>query len=223
MSSRLIAFTDAAAEPWALVLFSFAAFALTALAQEFWRGAAARRALSGGSLPGALVAVATRNRRRYGGYIVHVGIARVADRHRRRRRAFRPTATSPCAPGESATVDDYEITYERPTVDVSNERIAFGAMLDVAQRRRGLRPARPDPQLLPPQRRAERPDLQPTSPARRRARSASRPASRSDFWTAVQPDLTAGPAQRHRGRRAASRACVRGGAGTPQAAAPSPR
>ena len=40
-------FTDAAEQPWALALFVFAAFALTGLAQEFWRGAAARRALTG--------------------------------------------------------------------------------------------------------------------------------------------------------------------------------
>src|SRR6478735_1881220 len=49
--------TDALHKPWALALFAFAAFALTGLAQEFWRGAAARRSLSGGSLPSALVAV----------------------------------------------------------------------------------------------------------------------------------------------------------------------
>ena len=70
----LAAATDAPESPWAFVLFVFAAFALTGLAQEFWRGAVARRALSGGSLPAALTGMVTRNRRRYGGYIVHVGV-----------------------------------------------------------------------------------------------------------------------------------------------------
>ncbi len=37
--------TDAGGKPWALALFAFAAFALTGLTQEFWRGAAARRSL----------------------------------------------------------------------------------------------------------------------------------------------------------------------------------
>ena len=37
--------------PLALVLFAFAFFALAALVAEFWRGAAAQRALSGGWLP----------------------------------------------------------------------------------------------------------------------------------------------------------------------------
>ena len=44
------AFTDAFDHPLALALFAFAFFALTALASEFWRGAVAQRALSGGSL-----------------------------------------------------------------------------------------------------------------------------------------------------------------------------
>ena len=72
---RAAVFTDAADEPWALALFVFAAFALTGLGQEFWNGAAARRRLSGGSMPAALVGIVARNRRRYGGYIVHVGVA----------------------------------------------------------------------------------------------------------------------------------------------------
>src|SRR5215213_6694939 len=66
--------TDADSSPWALLLFAFAAFAITGLAQEFWRGAVGRRRLSGGSLPGALAGMVSRNRRRYGGYVVHAGI-----------------------------------------------------------------------------------------------------------------------------------------------------
>ncbi len=67
--------SDATHKPWAYALFVFSAFALTGLGQEFWRGAAARRKLSGGSMPAALVGVVSRNRRRYGGYVVHIGIA----------------------------------------------------------------------------------------------------------------------------------------------------
>ena len=68
-------FTDAAEQLWALALFAFAAFALTGLAQEFWTGARPR-ASSSAARPGpqALVGLVSRNRRRYGGYIVHIGI-----------------------------------------------------------------------------------------------------------------------------------------------------
>ena len=64
---------DALQEPGALILFCFAAFALAALLQEFWRGASARHSLAGGTWPGALVAIVGRNQRRYGGYIAHAG------------------------------------------------------------------------------------------------------------------------------------------------------
>ena len=46
--------TDALSEPLALVLFAFAFFSLAALMAEFWRGAAAQRSLSGGSIATAL-------------------------------------------------------------------------------------------------------------------------------------------------------------------------
>ena len=42
--------------------------------QELWRGARARRAVSSESVPGRVVSLVKRNRRRYGGYFVHVGI-----------------------------------------------------------------------------------------------------------------------------------------------------
>src|SRR5262249_51872744 len=62
----LVLFTDAGGSPWALLLFAVAAFALAGLVQEFWRGATARRRLSGGSLPAATARMVSRNRRRYG-------------------------------------------------------------------------------------------------------------------------------------------------------------
>src|SRR6185312_1833995 len=61
--------------PFALTMFCCAAFVLGSVAQEFIRGARARRAIAGESPPVALLALVRRNRRRYGGYLVHVGIA----------------------------------------------------------------------------------------------------------------------------------------------------
>ena len=45
---------------------------------EFWRGANARHRKSGESLPLALWRLAGRNRRRYGGYIIHLGVVLMA-------------------------------------------------------------------------------------------------------------------------------------------------
>ena len=44
------------------------------IAGEVWRGLRVRHALGGVSWPGAFVGMVARNRRRYGGYAVHLGI-----------------------------------------------------------------------------------------------------------------------------------------------------
>jgi cytochrome c-type biogenesis protein CcmF len=59
---------------YAVVALSLAAFVAGTLTQEFWRGTSARRRMHGEPLPLAFVHLVGRNRRRYGGYIVHVGM-----------------------------------------------------------------------------------------------------------------------------------------------------
>jgi cytochrome c-type biogenesis protein CcmF len=53
-------------------------FAASTVAQEFWRGTLARRHATGESNALAFAGLIRRNRRRYGGYIVHLGIVMVA-------------------------------------------------------------------------------------------------------------------------------------------------
>ena len=71
-----------------------------------------------------------RNRRRYGGYIVHAGIAilliAVAASS-----SFQTSRDLRLRPGQSATVGDYTVTYVRPTrsIDPAEKRLTFGAML----------------------------------------------------------------------------------------------
>jgi cytochrome c-type biogenesis protein CcmF len=54
--------------------FAFAGFVLGTIGQEFWRGARVRQQTSGTDMFTALVGLVGRNKRRYGGYLVHVGI-----------------------------------------------------------------------------------------------------------------------------------------------------
>src|SRR5437867_3985889 len=58
----------------ALVTYMLAGFVAGTIVQEFWKGVAARRAIHGESIPRGFVRLIARNRRRYGGYIVHVGV-----------------------------------------------------------------------------------------------------------------------------------------------------
>jgi cytochrome c-type biogenesis protein CcmF len=56
------------------ICFALCAFVATTILQEFIRGAQVRRGTSGADIATALIGLVARQRRRYGGYIVHLGI-----------------------------------------------------------------------------------------------------------------------------------------------------
>jgi cytochrome c-type biogenesis protein CcmF len=56
------------------ICFALCGFVLGTIGQEFWRGARVRQTATGTDLFTALIGLVGRNKRRYGGYIVHVGI-----------------------------------------------------------------------------------------------------------------------------------------------------
>jgi cytochrome c-type biogenesis protein CcmF len=61
----------------ALLGFALCIFTLTVTIVEYWRGVQARHR-KGESYPVALFQLMTRNRRRYGGYLVHIGVILIA-------------------------------------------------------------------------------------------------------------------------------------------------
>ena len=63
---------------YALIGFYLIAFALFITFQEFWRGARARQKAQNEGFFTALFRLMARNRRRYGGYIIHISIALMA-------------------------------------------------------------------------------------------------------------------------------------------------
>jgi len=54
--------------------FALCAFVTGTISQEFWRGARVRQGATGTDVFTALIGLVARNKRRYGGYIVHIGI-----------------------------------------------------------------------------------------------------------------------------------------------------
>ena len=189
---RCFAFTDARSTPLALVLFSLAAFALAALVQEFARGAAAYRSLAGGSYPRALLALFARNRRRYGGYVVHAG-SRVLLIAVAASSSFQTSRDLRLRPGQSATVDDYRVTYVKPTAEISpvEQRLTFGSVLAVT------RDGKPYSTLYPSRNYyagVGRPPV--AGPVRSffEGEATSEVGRKTtvggDIWTAMQPDLT---------------------------------
>ena len=61
-----------------LIAYTFGAFVLASIVLEFVRGTRARRALGAASWPAAFSSLVARNRRRYGGYVVHAAIVLLA-------------------------------------------------------------------------------------------------------------------------------------------------
>jgi cytochrome c-type biogenesis protein CcmF len=123
--------------PTAYALFVGGIFTVVAIVQEVVRGVGARRSLSGGSIPAALGTLLTRNRRRYGGYIVHVGLV-LALFGVAASSSFQTSRDLSLKPGQSAEVGDYTIKYERPYTSTpatpeDEQKIVFGAVLSVSR------------------------------------------------------------------------------------------
>src|SRR6476646_7029873 len=104
--------------PFALAMFCCAAFVLGSVGQEFLRGTRARRAIAGESPPLALLALVRRNRRRYGGYVVHIGIA-VLFIGVAASSSFQHASELGLSPGQSTRVGAYTVHYVRPTATVT--------------------------------------------------------------------------------------------------------
>ena len=119
-----------------LIGYTFAAFVLTSIGLEFVRGTRARRALSGGSWLGALSALVARNRRRYGGYVVHVAIVMLAIGIIGAS-AYDSVAEGRLARGDTLAVADYRLTYsgllERQAANATELRARLGVERDGKQ------------------------------------------------------------------------------------------
>jgi cytochrome c-type biogenesis protein CcmF len=208
----LTIFTDAADQPWALALFAFAAFALTGLAREFWSGTQARKSLSGEPGPQALVGLVSRNRRRYGGYVVHVGVI-VLLIGIAASSSFQTNRDVELRPGQSTTVDGRTITYVKPTMAVDEEKFTFGSLLRIEEGGEVVG-------FLRPSRRFFRPTGQEPGPistyfaGEATSEVGLRSGLGNDLWIAEQPNVV----EVQRGVRLADQGfgqCVRGAAGTP--------
>ncbi len=116
---------------FAFAMFVCGAFAVATVAQEFYRGTRARRAMTGDSPPAALLGLVARNRRRYGGYLVHAGVA-IALVGVAASTSFQHSRTAVLTPGQSARIDGKTITYERATATAGAQKISFGAILAVS-------------------------------------------------------------------------------------------
>jgi cytochrome c-type biogenesis protein CcmF len=72
---RSAIFSDSLQLPVTLINFGLAAFTIGSIVQEYWRGVGVRRKQTGSDAMTSLLGLVLSKRRKYGGYIVHLGIA----------------------------------------------------------------------------------------------------------------------------------------------------
>lgn len=181
----------AADDPWATATFALAAAVLGSVGQEAVRGWRARRAMSDDGPGRAAVSLVTRNRRRYGGYLVHLGIATlfagVAASS-----AFDRASEERVQVGDSIRSGPYEVRYAGATAnaafrDQRLEKIVLGSRLRVFRDGRYVREMRPSRSYYP----SDDPSLGPVGrffggEAASDVALAAGPMN--DLWIAMRPD-----------------------------------
>jgi cytochrome c-type biogenesis protein CcmF len=93
-----------------LLAYTFSAFALAAIVLEFVRGTRARKALGTGGWWDAFSGLVARNRRRYGGYVVHAAVVLLAIGVAGSS-AYGATKIHQLRPGDAFGIRDYRLTY----------------------------------------------------------------------------------------------------------------
>jgi len=109
-----------------VVSFATCAFVLASVGQEFWRGVRVRMK-KGESAPTALVRLVSKGRRRYGGYIVHIGVVLMFIGFTGA--AYDIEQESALRPGETMTVGSQVVRYDQPRMEADpNKRMVFTDM-----------------------------------------------------------------------------------------------
>ena len=102
------------------VTFILCAFTLTSILTEFYKGAVARRELYSETFVGALTSLTWKNKRRYGGYMVHIGIviifAGIAGSS-----SYSVNVEKSLSIGETIEIRGYTLTYEKLSIIEANE------------------------------------------------------------------------------------------------------
>jgi cytochrome c-type biogenesis protein CcmF len=126
-------------EPLAIVALAACAIVSATVALEFWRGAVARHQATGEAYPRAFGGLVRRNNRRYGGYVVHLGVVMMAAAVTASS-MYQLESTARLRPGEALEIGGYRLTFnglrerQEPGVRIVEARLAVesgGRLVDV--------------------------------------------------------------------------------------------
>ncbi len=119
-----------ARNPYAVLAFTFAGFAFTVNVGEFVSGARARVAALGESFLVALVRLVAANRRRYGGYVAHLGIVLVAVGVAASS-TFKTEREATLKPGETVTLAGHTLRLKAAWGREEAQRSVIGATMEL--------------------------------------------------------------------------------------------
>ncbi|MPZ91535.1 MAG: heme lyase CcmF/NrfE family subunit [Actinobacteria bacterium] len=131
--------------PGALLSFALVVFTATAIIGEFVRGSRVYRRRDDLGAFTALNRTIARNRRRYGGYIVHLGVLLIVIGFAGN--AFKVERRADMAPGDTLDIAAYTLTYEGVRTATTPEKEILEARLSVSRGGDDLGPMRPQRNL----------------------------------------------------------------------------
>jgi cytochrome c-type biogenesis protein CcmF len=129
----------------ATIAFSFCAFTTTTIAQEFARGVAIRKKNTGQDVLSSLMGMILRGKRRYGGYVVHVGIVLMFLGFAGT--AYQREKEVKLGPGQQAQLGRYTVRFDRLAHEEDRQKEMVTGELTAMKTQGGqvidrLRPAR---------------------------------------------------------------------------------
>jgi len=129
-ATSLVLFVFGMRNPFALAAFGLCVFVLATILIEFYRGGRARQSIARENFAVGVSTLVARNKRRYGGYIVHAGMvlvfAGIAGSA-----GFQQEASATLKRGESMNIGAYKLTFVDTASSSDAHKDILGAVLKV--------------------------------------------------------------------------------------------
>jgi cytochrome c-type biogenesis protein CcmF len=123
------------------ICFALSAFVIGTVSQEFWRGARVRQRATGTDVFTALVGLVGRNKRRYGGYTVHLGMVLIFLGFAGE--GFKQKEEAQLKPGQQVAVGDFTVRHEALSITDDGQKQMITAHVTV------LRDGKPFAEMYP--------------------------------------------------------------------------
>lgn len=146
----IIGLVAGARNPYAVLIFAFVGYAAQANLTEYWIGMKARHTAHGENWGTALTRLVSSNRRRYGGYVAHLGVLFVALGIAASQ-SFRSEREATLNPGQTITVAGHTARLKEVWGRQEPQRAVIGATMEVLENGKVVATADPRMNFYPTQ------------------------------------------------------------------------